>query len=472
MEPFDLLLSRALVYDGTGAVPLRMDVGLRGDRIAEVGDLSGRATRERRDCTGLALAPGFIDSHTHDDGVALDHPDCTPKVTQGVTTVLTGCCGLSMAPLPSAKAEGLVFRLLGGRETFCFDTFASYAEAVDAAHPAVNVAAQVGHNTIRSAVMGDLGRPADAAEREAMGQLLSESVAAGAVALSIGTYYAPGQAAPTSELADLASRLPEGMPSTHHIRDEYAGVLEAVKEALEVGRASRRPIVLSHHKTAGPANWGRTVETLAEIATATDVEAYLDAYPYTAGSTLLDPAIIDGIEVLITWCEPHPECAGQRLSQVALAWTCTEREAAERMRPAGAVYFQMREDDVERVLRHPRTMIGSDGLPRDPRPHPRLWGTFPRFLGRLCRDGGLLELAEGIRRVTSLPATVYGLADRGVIRAGAYADLVLFSAEDLLDRATYEAPTLPSLGIHAVYVNGQDALKGAHAGRFLRRGRA
>lgn len=471
MESLDLILAGGLVHDGTGTAPFRADIGISGDRICSVGDLSGCAAKARQDCAGLALAPGFIDSHTHDDGAVLAHPDCAAKLTQGVTTVVTGCCGLSLAPLPTPLAEGLVFRLLGGQEAFRYSTFAAYAAAVEAAAPAVNVAAQVGHNTLRTAVMEDLSRAAHGSERAAMAHLLKEAVEAGAVALSFGTYYAPGQAAPTEELVELASCLPEGMPSTHHVRDEYAGVLEAVQEALAVGRASRRPVVLSHHKTAGPANWGRTLETLGAVAAAKDVEAYFDAYPYTAGSTLLDPDIIDGIEVLITWCEPHPEAGGQRLSQIALAWECTEREAVRRLQPAGAVYFQMREDDVERVLRHPRTMVGSDGLPMDPRPHPRLWGTFPRFLGRLCRDGGMLDLAEGIRRVTSLPASVYGLADRGVIRSGAYADLVVFNPDTFLDRATYETPLLPSAGLHAVYVNGQDALAGARAGRFLRRGR-
>lgn len=471
MATFDLILAGALVHDGTGAPPVCVDVGVAGDRIVAMGDLAGCEAETRRDCTGLALAPGFIDSHTHDDGAVLARPDCAAKLSQGVTTVLTGCCGLSLAPLPTPRAEGPVFRLLGGPEAFRYPTFAAYGAAVDAAEPAVNVAAQVGHNTLRAAVMADFSHSADAAERSAMAGLLDEAVEAGAVALSFGTYYAPGQAAPTDELAALASRLPEGMPSTHHVRDEYAGVLEAVQEALAVGRASGRPVVLSHHKTAGPANWGRTVETLGAVAAAQDVDVYLDAYPYTAGSTLLDPDIIDGIEVLITWCEPHPEAGGQRLSQIARTWECTEREAALRLRPAGAVYFQMREDDVERVLRHPRTMVGSDGLPMDPRPHPRLWGTFPRFLGRLCRDGGMMDLAEGIRRVTSLPASVYGLSDRGVIRAGAYADLVLFDPGALLDRATYETPQLPSAGVRAVYVNGRDALAGARAGRFLRRGR-
>jgi len=424
------------------------------------------------DAQGLALAPGFIDSHTHDDGVVLEPSGSQAKLSQGVTTVVTGCCGLSLAPLEAQRAESPVFRLLGSLDRFRFDDFGAYAEALEARPPDVNVAAQVGHNTLRAAVMEDLSRPAGPQEQAAMGRRLREACEAGAVGLSFGTYYAPGRAAPAEELARLAALLPEGMPTTHHVRDEYDGIVEAVREALEVGRASRHPVILSHHKTAGRANWGRTRETLAEVEQARDVEVYFDTYPYTAGSTLLDPAIVEGIEVLITWCEPVPEAAGQRLSSLAQAWGCTPREAVLRLRPAGAIYFQMDPADVARVLQHPRTMVGSDGLPRDPRPHPRLWGTFPRFLGRLCRDEGLLSVAEGIRRITQLPAEVYGLRDRGEVRPGAFADLVLFHEAELVDRATYDAPTLPSEGVRLVIINGREARVDGRTGRFLRRGQA
>lgn len=472
---WDLLIRGALVLDGTGAPGFVADLAVAGGRIAALAPgLDPVQAREVVAAEGRILAPGFIDTHTHDDAAVLLDPARLCKVAQGVTTVVVGCCGLSLSPL--APREGLpeALRLLGPEEAFRHGRLADYAAAVDAACPAVNVAALVGHSSLRVAHVADLSRPATGEECAAMRRSLETAVADGATGLSTGVFYAPSRAADLAELAAVASGLGAGMPITAHIRDEYDGVVEALEEALEVARRADRPLVVSHHKTAGPRNWGRTVETLALLDRAAQRQTvHQDAYPYDAGSTVLDPDLVDGvIEILVTWSAPHPDLGGRRLADIAAAWGVPQREAAERLLPGGAVYFQMREDDVRRVLAHPRTLVGSDGLPFDPRPHPRLHGAFPRFLARYCGEGGLMDLAEGVRRMTGLPSEVYGLKDRGQLREGAWADLVLFDPAHLMDRATYASPRETPVGIEGVWVAGVRTLgpegAGARSGRFLR----
>ena len=229
---------------------------------------------------------------------------------------------------------------------------------------------------------------------------------------------------------------------------------------------------------AGPANWGRTVETLALIdAAAKRQPVGLDAYPYIAGSTVLKPELADGtIRIMVTWSEPHPELAGRDLADIARDWGVDILEAAARLQPAGAIYWMMDEADVRRVLSFDETMIGSDGLPHDIHPHPRLWGTFPRVLGHYCREVGLFGLEKAVRKMTGLSAARFGLAGRGIVRAGAYADLCVFDAETVIDRATFAEPTLPASGIEHVFVNGSPVWSegrptGERPGRALRRQR-
>jgi len=473
---WDLLFRGATVHDGTGAPPFVGDLAVASGRIAALApslpeDQAGTVV----EAAGRVLAPGFIDSHTHDDAAVLLDPDRACKVGQGVTTVVVGCCGLSLSPLKAGRELPEALRLLGPQEAFCHGRMRDYASAVDAARPSVNVAALVGHSTLRVQHMADLGRSASLEERTAMRASLERAVKEGATGLSTGVFYAPSRAADLEELAWVAAGLAPGMPITAHIRDEYDGVAEALEEALEVARLADRPLVVSHHKTAGPRNWGRTVDTLALLDRAAEHQTvHQDAYPYDAGSTVLDLDLVDGvIDILVTWSQPHPEQGGRRLADIAADWGLTQREAAERLLPGGAVYFQMREDDVRRVLAHPRTLIGSDGLPMDPRPHPRLHGAFPRFLAQYCGDGGLMDLAQGLHRMTGLPAQVYGLKDRGVLREGAVADLVLFDPATFRDQATYaDSRRLPT-GLEGVWVAGVRTLaEGAvveRAGRFLRR---
>ncbi|WP_255757113.1 amidohydrolase family protein [Massilia sp. erpn] len=476
----DLLIRNAEVYDGSGSPAYLADVALRAGRIAAIaaaGSLQAPPGARLIDAQGLALAPGFIDVHTHDDRQVLDSPAMLPKLTQGVTTVITGNCGISLAPWQATMAPPAPLSLIGTQPDYRYASVAEYASAVQDARPAVNVGMLVGHSTLRVNAMRDTEAPATAQEIDAMRALLDEGIRAGALGFSSGLFYKTSSHANNDEVIALASVVAEhGGIYTSHIRDEYDGVIDALNEACDAGRAARLPVVLSHHKCAGPANWGRSSETLALITERRRTQAVgLDAYPYVAGSTVLDPDYVDGvIRIMVSWSQAHPQMAGRDLSDIAAEWGVDQKEAARRLHPAGAVYFQMREDDVRRVLSYPHTMIGSDGLPHDAHPHPRLWGSFPRVLGHYCREEQLFTLPEAIRRMTSLSADTFGLKQRGRVAVGCWADLVLFDPATVADRASFAQPKQAAAGIVCVLVNGEVALEGgvpaaARHGRVLRR---
>jgi N-acyl-D-amino-acid deacylase len=299
----------------------------------------------------------------------------------------------------------------------------------------------------------------------------------GALGMSSGLFYLPAIAADTAELAPLARIVAAaGGIYTAHIRNEFEGVVDALEEFFSVSDDARLPLVVSHHKCAGVGNWGRSGETLALIdETRRKRPVYMDCYPYAAGSTVLREDLADGeIEVLVNWSEPFPEMAGRKLSAISAEWGCTEAEAAGRLAPGGASYFQMHEHDVRAILKHEACMIGSDGLPNDPLPHPRLWGTFPRMLGHYVRDVELMPLATAVHRMTGLSAATFNLGDRGVVRVGAIADLTVFDPATVADLATYEQPQQVSCGIEHVFVGGvlswtQGGPTGKRAGRFASR---
>ena len=260
-----------------------------------------------------------------------------------------------------------------------------------------------------------------------------------------------------------------------HMRTETETILDAMSEAFAIGRRNQVPVVISHLKCAGIANWGRSAEVLLALDSARQSQPTgCDCYPYAAGSSTLDLRQVDErVKITITWSDPHPEMAGQTLAEIAAVLGSRADRSGAASQPAGAIYHSMSEDDMRRILRHPATMIGSDGLPSDPRPHPRLWGTFPRVLGRYCREERLFPLPEAVRKMTALPAQRFGLTGRGLIREGNCADLVLFDPDKIIDTATFSDPIRPATGIARVWVNGilsytAQGATGQRAGVFSR----
>ena len=473
----DLVVHDVTLIDGTGADGRIASVAIARDRIVQIADSIGRGAVREINGSDLTLTPGFVDVHTHDDRAVIA-ADMAAKISQGVTTVVVGNCGISLGPLPGQGVVVPPLDLIAQGQGDLFARYGDYLNAVSDAGSAVNVVGLVGHTTLRLATMDRLDRAATGAEARAMRDLLDRSLEEGAVGLSTGLYYEPASAASTAEVLTVAEPLARynGLYTTH-LRDEADHVLEAMEEAFEIGRGADVPVLLSHHKVTDTRNYGRTAQTLPVIAArAREQPVSLDVYPYMASSTVLEARRAMQIDrILITWSKPRPDMAGRELSDIAAEMGCSRVEAVERLLPAGAVYFSMSEDDVRRVLQFPLSMVGSDGLPHDTRPHPRLWGTFPRVLGHYVRDVKLFGLQEAVRRMTSLPATRFGLTGRGTLREGALADMVLFDAGAIQDTADFEHPTRKAAGIRGVWVNGTLAYDGethtgARAGRVLRNG--
>jgi N-acyl-D-aspartate/D-glutamate deacylase len=471
------LIRNVRVLDGSGAEPQAADVAVDAGLIRAIGQLSHYTAPQVIEGEGRVLSPGFIDVHTHDDTTVIRDPQMLAKLSQGVTTVIVGNCGISAAPVQLAGAPPDPMNLLGEADAFHYPTFASYVAAVNAARPTVNVAALTGHTALRSNHMDRLDRPATPAEIQAMRVQLIEALENGALGLSSGLAYASARSAPAEEILSLAEPLSAaGAIYVSHMRTEGEEILAAMSETFDTGRHCHIPVVISHLKCAGIANWGRSEEILHALETARAGQAVqCDCYPYAASSSTLDIRQVDDrVRIVITWSTPHPEMAGQTLEQIAAAWGVEQKAAAARLQPAGAIYHCMSEEDVRRILQHPAVMIGSDGLPNDPRPHPRLWGTFPRVLGHYSRDERLFPLTQAVHKMTGMPAKQFGLAGRGRIDEGCHADLVLFDPETIRDTATFSNPISAAEGIAAVWVNGvlsyQDGVAaGDRAGRFLPR---
>lgn len=468
----DIAIRHVRIADGSGGSFVEGDVEIKGDRITAVG--SARAARREIDGQGQVLSPGFVDVHTHDDGALLAYPGMDFKLAQGCTSVVVGNCGSSAIPPADDPILGSMNRTWSDLD--------GYFEAVAMSGPSVNVMAQIGHNTVRRAVMGMERRAPTRAELASMRGLVEMAMEQGTSGFSTGLIYQPGRYSETEEVVELTRPCAEhGGVYNSHIRNEGERLFEAVDELVHIGAEAGCSCHISHHKAAGRANWGRVAESLDRVdaANAAGGDITLDVYPYTAGSgpmyQYFDPSDIDrtlGEAVQIAACVDFPELEGRRLVDVAAETGETIESIVHRIITAPhkertiCVHFIIDEADIETNLRHPLMMVGSDGIPNlKGRPHPRLFGTFPRVLGRYVRERGVMELPEAVRKMTSLACDRFGLVDRGRIVEGGFADLVLFDDANVIDTATYDDPKREPDGIAAVIVNGELALEaGRHTG--------
>lgn len=484
VDQHDFVIRGATLLDGTGAPGLVADVAVDGDRIVDVGH-DVRAGRREVSAGGLALAPGFIDVHTHDDWALLVQPDLPFKTEQGVTTVVTGNCGFGPAP-PTDVAFG----------PSTFERMRDFLASIEEAAPAVNVAALAGHGSIRAAVMGTkTPRRADRGERARMAELLDAALTDGVIGMSTGLAYEPGRYADAAEIAELAELVAavNGVYTTH-MRDESDGLLASIDEAITVGEATGVKVQISHLKANGRHDSGRARAALDRIERAQQrgIDVMADQYPYTRGSTLLEQVLSSGAfdgaspfgslrgdQVLIAAAPKRPEWEGRTLAELAQEHGLADKAMAESIvaalgRTCIVVLDTMDEDDVRLIMRHPSVIVGSDGIAAGDKPHPRLAHTFPRVLGTYARDLGVLDMADAVHRMTGASARRFGLVDRGEIRTGAFADLVLFDPATIVDTGTYSDPLTAPVGIVEVWVNGTTVVRdgagsGSRPGRVLRR---
>jgi N-acyl-D-amino-acid deacylase len=530
---FDIIIRGGRVVDGSGNPWRHADVGIRGDRIAATGDLAAAVPQCPRviEAAGRIVSPGFIDMHSHSDLAFLVDPVIEPKIRQGITTEVVGQDGIAAAPM--APEHVLRWRrhlsgLNGDPDvSWGWRTFGDYLDELEAAGVGHNVASYIPHGNIRLVAMGPEDRPATDAELAEMQAAVRQAHADGGFALSTGLIYPPCCYADGRELAALAAAAAEaGGFFVAHIRNEGFRVVESLQEMIGSGLQSMCPIHISHFKAGGEVNWHKLPEMFAALELARDqgLDVTFDQYPYTAGSTMLssllppfahaggtdqllrrlaDPAeraaMRRGIEEPhggwesmarnTTWdkilissvaSERNRDLVGKSVEQAAAIRGTEPLETvfnviAQEHNAVGMVSFIMSEENVRLIMRHPYHMFCTDGL-LGGTPHPRVYGSFPRVLGRYVREQGWLELPDAIRRMTSYPAQRLGLRQRGMLRHGYYADVTVFDPETVIDRATYEHPRQYPVGILHVIVNGKlvvdaGSATGAVAGRVLRRGR-
>jgi N-acyl-D-amino-acid deacylase len=506
----DVLVKNGKVLDGLGNPPCRTNIGTADDSIAYLGNEQPEAT-QIIDASGKVVTPGFIDIHTHEDTWLLRHPDATEKLSDGVTTLIVGNCGFSVAPLLPGREKLIRDNSLNFIDIPCnWNSMDDYLQRLRSVHLGVNVSTLVGHNTIRMNIMGTEKRPPTNEELEQMKSLIRTAMEEGALGLSTGLIYVPGIYSDTSELVELTKVVANSHGVyTSHIRGEASTLRTAVTEALNVGRLANVPLEISHHKASGRENWGIVQETLAmiEAARKKGVDVHCDVYPYTAGNTGLGtlipswvfsdglaearsritnpetrskivkemmtskedeerPLVDTGAEnILISYSEQDSSLEGKNLADLAEVHQVTPAEIVLDlvMKHGGSIYsifiilFEMSEQDVGTVIRHPLSMIASDSLTPIGRPHPRAFGTFSRVLAKYVRETKLLTLEEAVRKMTSMPASKMGLLDRGVIRVGNKADLAILDSASVKDMATFQEPMRYSEGIDYVLVNGKVA---------------
>lgn len=525
---FDLVLTGGTIVDGTGGPPLRADLGIVGDRIEYLGAISPGQGRRVLDVQGLYVAPGFIDIHTHSDGTILTYPTADSRIRQGVTTEVTGNCGGSAAPLSGPSIEARRRELATEGVAATWTDLASYCALLEQTRIATNQALLVGQGTLRRNVVGLVNRPLTPDELQAEIRALEEALDQGAFGLSTGLEYIPGRFTPTEEIVALARVVARrGGLYASHLRNEEALLLEAIDEAIEIGRQTGVRVEISHLKAAGRPNWAKQRGALGLIETARrdGIAVLADAYPYTAYSTGLtiflpdwaaeggapailarlrdpaerarirrelapriasDPGGYDLIVIARVASERNRPLVGRSLEEIAATWKLEPIDALLRLleeeeTSVSYIGHAMSPENVELVLAHPLVMIGSDGsslaatgAALAARPHPRAYGAYARVLAYYVRERRLFDLVTAIKKMTSMPADQVGLRDRGRIARGQAADLVVFDPAQVQDHATFERPHQYATGFVHVLVNGVPVVEagqptGARPGRVLRR---
>jgi N-acyl-D-amino-acid deacylase len=507
----DILIKDGVVLDGTGKPSFRCDVGIVAGRIAVVAEKIEQEASRTIPAQGLHVAPGFIDPHTHSDLTLLANPWAESKVRQGVTTEVVGNCGGSPAPLLGAAVEEARAGAMSLDLEITWSSMAEYLERLRQPGTAVNVVALVGHNTVRGVVLGLEDVQPTSEQQAQMERLVAEAMEQGARGLSSGLFYPPGFYARTGEVIGLArvAARHHGIYATH-VRSETNRLFEAMDEALEIGEQAEIRVQISHLKLEGYRNWAgadRLLNTL-EAARPRGVVVGCDQYPYTAGVSWLayilpywaqaggagtvgkrlsDPntrarlradwaedrsgweergGMRDWTDLLITDCPPRPEVQGKNIAEIAEVEGKDPLDTAFDLIAVSegqveCVCFGQSEDNVRHLMRHPLVVVGSDGDALAPygvlarsKPHPRYYGTFPRVLGRYVREEKVLSLEAAVKKMTYVTSERFGLSGRGIIREGAWADLVLFNAQTVADKATYSDPHQYPEGIPYVIVNG------------------
>jgi len=520
MAKYDIILKGGQIADGTGAPCFKGDIGITGDLITKIGNLSGVQGEKILDCSSFIISPGFIDVHNHSDIDVLAVPTADNYIMQGVTTIVIGNCGSSAAPISEKNKDLLIERLPTYLKSISFNwrTFKEYLNVLEGVAPSINVATLVGHGTVKSAVSGLEKRDPYDDELKQMELYVQEAMEAGCFGLSTGLIYDPGVFSKTEEIISLAKVVAKyGGIYSSHIRNESDLLLDAVTEAITIGEVAGLPVEISHLKASAQRNWGLSKPALELVMNGKrkGVEVTCDVYPYTAWMTdllaLLPPwvreggsekfvsrireyetrqKIIDELKrpslawenifydvgadmILLAYSESYKTFEGKSLSQISketgknpydLALEIAEKEGYK----ASIVGGGMSEEDVEYILKHPLSMVSSDGSITkfgEGKPHPRFYGTFPRVISRYVRERRVLVLEEAVKKMTSMPAWKLRIWDRGIIRPTMKADLVVFDYWQIKDTATFENPHNYPEGIKYVIVNGKIVVEdGVHTG--------
>ncbi len=517
MENYDILIKNGYIVDGTGSPPYKADLAIKNETIAKIGDIDKKESEEVIDARGLIVAPGFIDIHNHSDLSIFLVPTADNYIYQGVTTIIVGNCGFSPAPINELN-RGYIenfMKFIQSEIKINWESFGEYLEELDELNKSINVGVLVGHGTIKAAAMGLENRVPTQRELKIMKDLIREAMEAGAIGLSTGLMYSPGVFSKTEEiieLAKIASRY--GRIYTSHIRNEGEKLIDSVLETIRIGIEANIPVEISHLKSAGRPNWGKVKIALKLIEEYADrgFEVGADAYPYTASSTsllsifpswvregdseeimrrlkdknslekiaheieekgILEWRRVEWSDIVISFSPTYTEVEGYTVNKLAEEWGLDPLSAVLKILlddelATAMIVHGMCEEDVEKVMSHPYVSIGSDGSVKRlgiGKPHPRNYGAFPRVIRRYVREKKLLSLTEAIRKMTSLQANKLRIWDRGILRPGMKADVVIFNYHTIADRATFEDPHQYASGIKYVIVNGQFVVyQGKHTG--------